>query len=181
MSEGSSYVYVIGCPAPSRGPVKIGWTAGDPQKRLTALRTGDGTITPDGVDRSGLEVLYSSTGGPTLERALHHRFRQLRVTGEWFRLDPAVAPREVRMAIAELPAMASATPVKAGPRAVLHRSNQPASPAVLGASQSMATTARQLDARDAEQQYRQFVTLITAGFTEDQALRLVAYMSFNRA
>lgn len=158
MSE-SSHVYVIGCPAPSRGPVKIGWTAGDPQHRLGQLRTGDGSITPEGVNRQGLQVLYSYPGDRTLERALHHKFRQLRLAGEWFRLEPIVAPREVRMAIAELRPMPSTAQVK--------RNQQSATQVV--------TDVTLTDVVVAEQLHRRFKALNAAGFTEDQALKLVAY------
>lgn len=159
MPQGS-HVYVIGCPAPSRGPVKIGWTAGDPQHRLGQLRTGDGSITPEGVNRQGLQVLYSCPGDRSLERALHYRFRQLRLVGEWFRLEPIVAPREVRMAIAEMRPMVSTAPAKAKQQV---------------ATQVVVEDVTLTDVVSAEQLHRKFKALNAAGFTEDQALKLIAY------
>jgi hypothetical protein len=95
-----SHIYVIGPAAPAPGPVKIGLSA-DVERRLHELRT-DTTRVPDSVDRAALTLLYVHEGDRQLERALHLHLCRLRVLGEWYRLDPAVARREVRMAIREV-------------------------------------------------------------------------------
>lgn len=107
-----SNIYVIGPPAPARGPVKIG-LSGDAARRLHELRT-DTTRVPAGVDRAALVVLYECEGDRRLERALHLHLYRLRVLGEWYALDPAVARREVRMAIREVARTPMALRVYAG-------------------------------------------------------------------
>lgn len=98
----TGFIYVIGSPAPALGPVKIGYS-GEPVGRLNQIKMGTACLMPDGMDTATLEILYRCEGSQLLEQALHHHFRKLRVIGEWFRLDPAVAPREVKMAIASWP------------------------------------------------------------------------------
>jgi hypothetical protein len=161
MPDANSYVYVIGCPPPATGPVKIGWTS-NPQVRLHQLRT-DTTITPEDVDRTSLQVLYSCEGDRALERALHLRFHRLRVIGEWFRLNPAVAPREVRMAISEIPDLGIRKPDE-------------------GRSQTLAvqvTGPIQLNPvqAGADRHHQLFTAWISAGFTEEQALRMVVMLA----
>jgi hypothetical protein len=69
------WIYYIGCMETHR--LKIGFTAGDPHKRLDKLQTGS----PTRLVLLGLDVGTSAT-----ERALHARFSNERVRGEWFRV-----------------------------------------------------------------------------------------------
>ncbi|MEV6131766.1 GIY-YIG nuclease family protein [Streptomyces violaceusniger] len=64
--------------------VKIGFTSGDPKKRLASLQTGQ---------PMKLSLLWSSEGNH--ESALHHRFAPHRVRGEWFDLTPLGDPVQV--------------------------------------------------------------------------------------
>lgn len=64
-----------------RGLVKIG-TSDDPQKRLNALSNG-------GLD--SLHLLAVVPGDERYESALHDRFLDLRVAGEWFRNEGELA------------------------------------------------------------------------------------------
>lgn len=57
--------------------VKIGYTAGDPQRRLRGLQTGN-------VRR--LQLLAAIPGGIEDEQRLHERFARYRISGEWFSL-----------------------------------------------------------------------------------------------
>ncbi len=62
------------------GNVKIGCAA-DPQARLATLQTGCPSM---------LILLGAIPGGLEGERALHSRFREHRVRGEWYRPAPAI-------------------------------------------------------------------------------------------
>lgn len=66
-------IYYIGCPETSR--VKIGFTSGDPYKRLRALRTGCPT---------DIRIFVMHPGTQEDERNLHRKFDALRLHGEWF-------------------------------------------------------------------------------------------------
>jgi hypothetical protein len=57
--------------------VKIGWTSGDPRKRLSALQSGS---------PQRLELLGVIAGGPDVEQRLHAFNAPWRVGGEWFRV-----------------------------------------------------------------------------------------------
>ena len=61
----------------SRGHIKIGWTSGNPKKRLQALQTGES---------EPLKLLATQTGTASQEQALHVRFAAFKVGGgsEWF-------------------------------------------------------------------------------------------------
>lgn len=61
--------------------VKIGYTGGDPKKRLASLQTGQPMT---------LSLLWSVGGD--YEDALHQRFADYRVRGEWFDLTPLGDP-----------------------------------------------------------------------------------------
>lgn len=71
--EGVGWTYFIGA-RDSSGPIKIGSTAGDPQKRLKDLQTGS----PE-----KLEVLAAIPGADH-ETRLHGEFAPYRLHGEWF-------------------------------------------------------------------------------------------------
>ena len=68
-------VYFIGAEA---GPIKIGVSC-DPAKRLRTLQTGHPVP---------LMLLAVVPGGVGVERALHRKFADLRVRGEWFARSP---------------------------------------------------------------------------------------------
>lgn len=76
--------------------IKIGFTAGDAEKRLRELQTGS---------PCGLVVLATIPGEKALERTLHERFASARVHGEWFRPVPEL--------IAEAKAVATAAGLEA--------------------------------------------------------------------
>lgn len=57
--------------------VKIGYTAGEPSKRLKSLQTGH---------PKSLKLLKSVPGDSETERECHHALAQYRVSGEWFQL-----------------------------------------------------------------------------------------------
>lgn len=61
--------------------VKIGYTGGDPKKRLASLQTGQPMT---------LSLLWSVDGD--YEDGLHQRFAEYRVRGEWFDLTPLGDP-----------------------------------------------------------------------------------------
>lgn len=165
MADGS-YVYVIGTRVDA--PVKIG-VSHDPTARLETIRTG-GCKMPEGVDVGALEVLYHCEGDRQLERALHYRFRQLRVVGEWFNLHPAVAPREVRMAVSEMPWLSTTPSQGQSPQPVEVRR-----PARRPAPVMVQHEHRNDELMQAAQRHhRMFKAWIEAGFTEQQAINLLA-------
>jgi hypothetical protein len=57
------------------GRIKIGFTKGDPGKRLRALQTGSPTQ---------IGIIAVHPGTPELEKRLHRQFAADRVHGEWF-------------------------------------------------------------------------------------------------
>lgn len=79
--------------APNSRSVKIGYTGGDPEKRLAQLQTG----CPE-----RLALLGAVDGGVDRERELHQRFALQRLTGEWFRMDDALA-REIDVILKPYP------------------------------------------------------------------------------
>lgn len=176
MADGS-YVYVIG--TRTAAPVKIG-VSHDPTARLETIRTGTGCKTPEGIDLSALEVLYRCEGDRQMERALHFRFRNLRVVGEWFNLHPAVAPREVRMAASEMPWLGTpgqpqrVEPQQQKPEAAVVQVRQPARrPAPVAVHEQHGRCTDEL-VQAAHHHHRMFKAWIEAGFTEQQAINLLA-------
>lgn len=73
--DDGSYVYFIGAVG---GPIKIGCSA-SPRSRRNELQVGSA---------QSLLVLATVPGGEALERALHHRFADHRLNGEWFAPTP---------------------------------------------------------------------------------------------
>jgi hypothetical protein len=69
--ENQKLIYVI-C---AGNALKIGWTTGNPKSRLDALQTGN-------AQKLGLAAMWDGTRDE--ERALHRRFAQWRIQGEWF-------------------------------------------------------------------------------------------------
>lgn len=69
------YVYFIG--NREHDFVKIGYTAGHPQRRLNALQTGC---------PFKLEILLVIDGDPPWEREFHRVCAESRLSGEWFKL-----------------------------------------------------------------------------------------------
>jgi hypothetical protein len=68
--------------AEGSGAVKIGYTGGDPRGRLASLATGC---------PQDLILLATEPGGLAEEAALHARFGDTRIRGEWFSLDESLA------------------------------------------------------------------------------------------
>lgn len=75
----TGWVYFIVCPDTSR--CKIGFTKGQPEKRLAGLQTGS---------PSQLCLISMHPGTPETERRLHDRFAADRLHGEWFQLSHAL-------------------------------------------------------------------------------------------
>lgn len=65
--------------AGDNGPIKIGWTAGDPRARMASLQTGN----PE-----PLRLLAYAPGTIEDERAMHERCASIRMIGEWFKPEP---------------------------------------------------------------------------------------------
>jgi hypothetical protein len=75
-----SLVYFIG--ADGTGCVKIGWTTRRIEERVAQIQH---------ASPFDVYVLATMSGGLTEERALHERFAPLRMRGEWFRKEGALA------------------------------------------------------------------------------------------
>lgn len=69
------WVYFIACH--ETGRIKIGFTKGDPIKRVRALQTGCSTE---------LGLIAQHPGTPETERLLHERFKERRLHREWFQI-----------------------------------------------------------------------------------------------
>jgi hypothetical protein len=67
--------------------IKIG-VSQDPQRRLSAIRTGGSAARPLGLDTRNARLIATEPGGPQRERELHRQFAHVRETGEWFRSCP---------------------------------------------------------------------------------------------
>lgn len=67
-------VYFIQSGGPD-GYIKIGYTAGSPEARMAALKTGNPLQ---------LALLAVIPGDQSTERALHEKFKEFRGSGEWF-------------------------------------------------------------------------------------------------
>jgi hypothetical protein len=76
-SQGSVYFVQAG----EGGPIKIGWTGGDPKARMRDLQTGN---------PYPLSMLGHVPGSGADEAELHDRFRHLRMVGEWFKPAPEI-------------------------------------------------------------------------------------------
>ena len=74
-ATGFVYFATIGMERPTH--VKVGFTAGDPWKRVAALQTGC---------PFPLALVHVIPGNPELETALHYSLHEDRVSGEWFEL-----------------------------------------------------------------------------------------------
>lgn len=86
---GGGRIYVIG--SDEFRPVKIG--TGNPENRLVELQVGN---------PFPLKILWTRTGGMLLEAALHARFADFRVRGEWFDFPAPVDPVHVVSRTAEV-------------------------------------------------------------------------------
>lgn len=73
------FVYFI--QADENGPIKIGFTADDPQRRLNQLQTGNA---------SALKLLGAINGTTARERQFHADLSEWRLQGEWFESHPTV-------------------------------------------------------------------------------------------
>lgn len=73
MNKMPGVVYFIASSDPPR--CKIGYTAGDPNKRLRALQSGSPLK---------LGIYCAIEGSPATEKIFHETFAPLRVHGEWF-------------------------------------------------------------------------------------------------
>ena len=76
----SGRVYFVGR-ADNVGPVKIGFTIGDPEKRVAELQTGH---------PYPLTVYHAVEGTPRMERKLHAQLKAHRLQGEWFEREAAL-------------------------------------------------------------------------------------------
>lgn len=82
--------------------IKIGYSR-NPQKRVQSLATavGDGTIS----------IVRIIDGGRPTEKWMHRKFKEHRISGEWFRFDPlmltVIAPDELPIRRKPLPPRAS--------------------------------------------------------------------------
>lgn len=102
----SRYVYFI--QAGEDGPVKIG-VAAEPFKRLAELQTGN---------PARLRVVAIIEGDTGIEKALHERFAEHRLEGEWFK------PTHVLLAIHAIRSSAnyaSVTPIRSAMKAAANR------------------------------------------------------------
>lgn len=107
--------------AGEHGPIKIGWTRGDPAARIASLQTGN---------PFRLILLVAVPGSVEDEASLHLRFDRIRMTGEWFQPTSELvafiaaiqwtqkARETVTEALDEVPAPDSARPAPALPCAV---------------------------------------------------------------
>lgn len=69
---------------PGDNAVKIGYTDGDPMRRLRSMQTGSASL---------LELVATIPDAPLqVEKDLHHQFNHLRIrhNGEWFTDDPSI-------------------------------------------------------------------------------------------
>jgi hypothetical protein len=78
-NAGEGWVYFI--QSEEAASIKIGWTNVSPSRRLGACQTGCPTE---------LELLAAMPGSRGLERALHRRFDEYRIRGEWFADAPEI-------------------------------------------------------------------------------------------
>lgn len=63
------------------GPVKIGFTSGDPMERFYTIQSGNHTK---------LDLIGVCDGGKIEEGALHARFRDDHIRGEWFQFSDSL-------------------------------------------------------------------------------------------
>lgn len=63
------------------GWIKIGFTAGDPKRRMAQLQTGQ---------PQKLRLLGTIAGEKDAERGLHKELKNYRINGEWFRAEPEI-------------------------------------------------------------------------------------------
>lgn len=160
-AQKKTWIYAIGVAASPKGPVKIGRTTQDVKYRLSRIQQDRGLVAPDDLDRKALSVLYAAVTEPWVEKRLHHHFRSYRICGEWFALNPAVVAREVRMAVLEI--------LAGGPPEIFAKSKHQSR----GESRALATSA----AMRPSQHLKLFNGWVDAGFTEEQALRMVAMLA----
>lgn len=167
--------------------MKIGYTAVSPASRLSDIRSGKGSniLAPDGIDWDSLEIIFTCEGGKGLETDLHYHFRDLRVTGEWFTLDPAVVSREIKMAVAEIArrkdGLASAAPRLKSPGVVARgreymaqvQADTPRADSA-GMPQSAPESMVDVLVDAAPSHFRLFEAWVAAGFTEDQAISMLS-------
>lgn len=88
MSNGHMFVYCIAT-AYRRGfgaPVKIGVSA-SPEARLSSLRTG----CPNAIGIAGAVIVHGRDAANIVERSVHKKFEDKRLSGEWFDIGPMTA------------------------------------------------------------------------------------------
>lgn len=76
------FVYFISTGVPQPNYVKIGFTKGDPFKRMSGLQTGNP------IPLTMIGYFFGSLG---IERKLHETLDQFRTQGEWFRFSEVTA------------------------------------------------------------------------------------------
>jgi len=158
-------VYVVGH-SPRTGPVKLGYTE-NLDDRLRSLRRGE--TCPLSVHQrfsrsrppEDLGVLYQvEEGGRDLERHLHFIFRSQRIEGEWFSLGQS--PGEVVGRVAQAVRVFAFQPALGLPDLLGPAGAEPA------ASEPLTHLGEQ-----AARHHEMFRAWVDAGFTEDQAMRLL--------
>lgn len=169
--ESEVAVYVVGH-SPRTGPVKIGYTD-NIDDRLRCLRRGETCplVVHQRFSRSrpssDLMLLHSvDDGDRNLERHLHSILRDFRIDGEWFSL--GFTPDEV---IAKVSSAVHAF----HPARSLTPGNGPGYRAPQLFDLPAASTPEPLTrlAEDAARHHEMFRAWIDAGFTEDQAMKLL--------
>jgi hypothetical protein len=167
-SGSGSLVYVVGIPASTSAPVKIG-TSRDLSSRLACLQRGESMpLRVAGMvgDPARLDILASHHGDARLERSLHAMFADRRVEGEWFYLgSAATAVDRVGSAVKRANLLVTHPAHPAPPHPAVRRPTPETPPPGSDPSNRFAESATL--------HREMFIAWTEAGFTEDQALRLL--------
>jgi hypothetical protein len=176
-------ICAIGVATSPKGPVKIGRTTLDVEQRLAAIRTeSSNLIVPEGLDRSTLSVLFSVEAEPWVEFELHRHFHRYHLCGEWFALNPAVVGREIKMAISEMSrTRGRATSGRVEPSVRIPRSHRRVVRHAEVESDHHVASTPTASLSSPTRQYELFKGWVSAGFTEDQALRMISMLVASNA
>lgn len=155
-----TWIYAIGVATTPKGPVKIGRTTKTVEQRLRDIQRGGTLIVPKNINREALRVLYATATEPWIESRLHQHFNRFHLCGEWFALNPAVVAREVRLAVSEI---------------LRREGHEDLQPEEWAAPEIQPDTAAAV-AMSPKQHLRLFNGWVDVGFSEEQALRMVAML-----